>query len=574
MIPMRLRPFLAAIGLGAVLMASAFLSASCSTTKGNLYRSSVSSDAAAAEEAKRRTEEKRRAAAAASPSVPTSPGRPPASTPPPPSPSPQPVSPSTAPGLSANDLAVRFLADAIRAATSGHLSLGGLPDGARVFIDGQLQMSGPSGAAGPGAAGLGAAGPIGSAGGVALGKGLHSVRVEAFGYLPWTKAFSIDILRLTTLEVDMSPAPFSLGAVTATPGSFDPSSPARLGETEISFTASAPGTASIELRDRTGRVVLEKGNLRIWGPRTVVPWNGRGRDGQALPAGEYRMVVSATSFAGSRLEAQGFVKLSDNHVSTSYSSLAGGFSGSVYAPDARILPASRAEATLGMYAVLDRSAALAARLPGFTGIRFGLPGNATEISASAMGVFYPGYNYATSPDSWSIAVSVKTSLHADDTFGLALLMGGSFGSFFAVEAPASWDGPARFPGVNAGLVVESDSGLARVYASLQLAASGYYPNYGADPAVPGFYLWSYLRSGIEFPLPDFLRGQATLSLSAAGRTTPFNEGFAFGLPLSIGAELHWYKPHSPTVFSFYGSGEWASEGNFYFGGGLGIGVLY
>lgn len=534
-----LRPFRSALLIGA--MASALgLGLSCSTTQGSAYSSSVSQDASTAAEAKRRADEKH------SPS----------------NQSPSPAAPSQVnPGQASRpdsyprdggDLAAQLFMSAVRAATSGAIRVSGMPAGTRLYVDGQAS----------------------DASSLILPMGLHSVSATGFGYLPWSSSVEVFMGRTTEVTVNMGRSPFSLGGVRASPPLFDPSMPGALGRTRLSFTATGPGRASVAVFSTEGRLVREVSDIAINSKESVVEWDGRGGDGKDLPSGEYRIRVRATGSEGSSLEAQGFVRVASTHAQTSHSSIASGFGGAFYAPDARILPAGRTDASMGAYAVLDPEDSGAARLPVFGGLRFGLPGDKTEVAVSGMGVFYPGYDF--SADSGLVSATLKTSLSSDETWAWALLFGANAGSYFSVAAPSSWDGPARFPGVSAGLAVESDSSIARAFGSAQLEASDYYPGYGYGegyPELPGFFAWVYLRGGLEFVLPDFLGCEATLSLSAAGRSAPFSRGLSFELPLSMGAELQCYLPGSPLILSAYASGEWASRSSFYLGGGLGLGFV-
>lgn len=530
---------------------ASLLGISCSTTQGSLYGSTVSDDAKAAAEARRRAEEKRRKAAQTAPR-------------PSPTEAPPPSFPETSKEDSdsnGGDLLLRLVFEAARAASSGRLVIAGLPPSARLFLDG---------------GGIDRGG-VGSVPDLLVPAGMHSLRAEAFGYLPWATSVEVQLRSTTTIEISMRAAPMSLGSVAASPAIFDPRAPGGLGRTSISFAATAPGRARFAVRDAQSRLVYESGDIAITEASTTAAWDGRDRRGRDLPTGEYEIAVLAMAATGSEVEARGSVTLSGNRTVSSHSSLAGGFGGPIFSPDARVLPATRVDISTGTMAVLDPSGGADSRLTSFAGMRLGFPGGRGELSLSGMAVVYPGYALENSADSGTLGVSLKTELSANDTWASALILGASLGAYLSsIESlvPSVWDGPARFPGLSAGLVVESDSEIARAFASIQAEASAYYPGY--DPLAvtgEGLYVWSYLRGGLEFGLPDFLGSDATLALSLAGRTSPFNTGFSLALPLSMAVELHYYLPASTWVLSAFASGEWASKHSFYLGGGLGLGRL-
>ncbi|MBL8968908.1 MAG: hypothetical protein JNG85_18030, partial [Spirochaetaceae bacterium] len=103
-------------------------------------------------------------------------------------------------------------------------------------------------------------------------------------------------------------------------------------------------------------------------------------------------------------------------------------------------------------------------------------------------------------------------------------------------------------------------------------ASRYYPGWGdLRWETPGLFAWAYLRGGIERLFSGALGGDLAVAISAAARTEPAGSILAFGTPLSLGLELHWYAPEGGRVISLYGAGEWDYVDSWYFGGGIGIG---
>lgn len=518
--------------------------ASCSTTRGSGYGASASQDSAAAAAAKRDDDKKR--SSSSSPSGGSTYVEPP-------SPYPQPSYGPRPPVYDNDASAAHFFFDLFvavaEAATSGTLVVDGLPSGCVIFVDGTAL----------------------SATSFQITAGRHAIRIECFGYLPWTGVVDIGIGSVTSIAVSLQPEALRLYDIAVDPEAFDPSAPGSLGRININFSSSGPGTATVEIVGRDGSTLYSRQGIAVAGRRTSLSLDGTRDLAGRLEPGSYRVHVTAQDYQGGQADGWGELVVSPYRAGTTFSSLASGFSGALYAPDARILPDGRFQMNAGGYAVFDPSLDGAARLPVFGGIRMGFAGGKAELVVSGMEVSYLGY--ANPPDWYSAGVSLKSAILSNDTTAVSLLLGANYDSFLDVDAAPSWDGPARFSGVTGGLAFEMDSTIARVFGSAQIAGSDYYPGWGAFSDVPGFYSWAYLRGGVELLLPDLAGGEGTFAVSAAGRTSPFSSGLSLTLPLSIGAELHWYAPRSPTVLSVYGSGEWASDNNWYFGGGFGVGLL-
>ena len=518
--------------------------ASCSTTRGSGYGASVSQDSSAAAAAKR-DDSKKRSSGSSSGGGSTYVA--------PPSPYPQPSYGPPPPYYHKDPSAAHFFFDLFvavaEAATSGTLVVDGLPSGCMIFVDGSIV----------------------SATGAQIVAGRHSIRIECFGYLPWTGVVDIGIGAVTNIAVNLEPEALRLYDIAVDPEAFDPSAPGSLGRIGVDFSSSGPGTATVEIVGRDGSALWSRQGIAITGSRTSLAIDGSRDLAGGLEPGSYKVHVIAQDYQGGMADAWGELVVSSYRAGTTFSSLASGFSGALYAPDARILPDGRFQMDVGGYAVFDPTAPGAARLPVFGGVRMGFAGGKAELVVSGMEVSYLGY--VDPPDWYSAGVSLKSAIASSDTTAVSLLLGANYDSFLDVDAAPSWDGPTRFSGFTGGLAFEMDSTIARVFGSAQIAGSDYYPGWGAYSDVPGFYSWAYLRGGVELLLPDLAGGEGTFAVSAAGRTSPFSTGLSLTLPLSIGAELHWYAPHSPTILSVYGSGEWGSDRNWYFGGGFGVGLL-
>ncbi len=495
--------------------------ASCSTTSGGAYQSSAEGDSSAAAIAARRKRES------------------------------PPSSPDDSSG--GGGLLALFFARDDPPPPGGWIEVAGLPEGARLYVDGS-SVRGPT---------------------VRADEGDREVRAEAFGYEPWSERVYVLRDQTIRLEAWMTPARFRFESLEAAPAAFDPEAPGTFGSTLLEWTAAAPGTAALSVLDESGRVIYESRGIAVDSTYGRARWNGSDGSGRPAPAGEYTVRMEGAGGDGTESSLEASVSLTPRSGSARYSSLHGGFSGALFAPDARVLPKGRFQASAGAYALsTPENSDGPARMPVFAGVRVGgLLRETSELAVSAMAVPYLGYT-GYDPSWGSLALSLKTRI-LDGPTAAAFLLSASFASFLdpaSSGTPPDWDGPARYPGLGAGLVLETASRYARAFASAQVMASTYYPGW-ADGRweTPGLFAWAYGRLGLEILVSGFLGGDLTAAVSAAARTEPFGTGAGFRPPLSAGAELHWYAPDSGLVLSAYAAGEWAGFTSWYWAGGLGIG---
>ncbi len=439
----------------------------------------------------------------------------------------------------------------------GWILVRGLPVGATLYVDGRSYAGGSA----------------------EVDAGERFVEARAFGYEAWSARTVVGVGAQVELEAWMPPAAFRLTGLEAAPASFDPGAPGSLGRTRFEWSVSAPGRADLEIRGPDGRTVLSVRDLDLDSAFGSHTWDGRDESRRASPPGTYYARLTAAGEDGGASSLETVVEVTPEADPQRFSSLHGGFSGALFAPDARILPEGSFQASVGTYLLATpRGADSAARMPAFAGVRVGgLFGGKSELVASGMLVPYFGYSGAD-PSWGSVTVSVKTALAGGPRGAAAFLASASVASFLDEASsgfPPSWDGPARYPGLDAGIVLEASTRTSRVFGSLHAHASTYYPGWEDGPqATPGLFAWAYGRAGAEALLPGVLGGDLALALSAAVRTEPFGGTPGFRPPLSVGAEAHWYAPDSGLVVSAYAAGEWAAFSSWYYAGGLGVGFAF
>jgi hypothetical protein len=433
--------------------------------------------------------------------------------------------------------------------------------------------------------------------------GQRRVRVELFGYSSWEADVHVRSGSLVQLQADLRPNPFSLRASTDSGLVFDPTLPGRAGTFTANFIATAPGTCTVAVVDSSGHAIRNLGSRDIASRSVPILWDGRDDRGGLVPPGSYTIRLSGTG-----REPDGRLTVTEAGLQLTLarlpplraSSLHGGFSGAMLAPDTQVLPPGSLQISTGGYAFIDLGdGASKARIPSWTGLRLGgFPLQGSELVLSAMLTSYPGYAVYPPMDGISIGGSIKSPLLASDHLAAALIVRAAAATYTDESNsgwPPSWDGAARYPGVGAGLVFQwtpeggpgrrpsgdpwGTASTGRVFASIEMNAGRFYPGWADDDGtgvweVPGFFAWPYLRAGLETLLDLKDAGRLSVQGSAAARGQPVGTTQGFRPPLSLAGELAWYPPVAPFVLHAYGIGEWKGFYSWYFAGGAGISVLY
>jgi hypothetical protein len=432
---------------------------------------------------------------------------------------------------------------------TGRLVLFGFEEGSSVYVDGAYASDSSR---------------------LELETGAHEIRVRRFGFEDFEAAVDIAEEAESVLELEYVAARFRIESLAANPPSFNPEDPGRLGTCAASIEASAPGGGRASVRDSGDSVLRDLGPVEFRERNSSIRWDGLGNDGEALPSGSYFIIVEGAAPDGSTDSARTEVRIARGDRQRA-SSLYSGVSGALFAPDARAIPAGTFEASAGMEAHLGGAGSgLATPHAGF---RLGLPGSAgSEIALSYMSLLWGGDEGA---NSYSLVAAWKRILGpaSDSPWSTALYIKAGLARYFA-QAPESsiippYDGATRYAGVSLGLPVEFAAGRFRAFASPEIEASSYYPNWYADgyDGTAAIFGWAYLRLGFEALAGDF-----TLCFSGAPRSAPFGDGLGLSYPVPVGLELRWCSPSSPFSLSFVATGQIESGSDFYLSSGLCVGV--
>ena len=158
----------------------------------------------------------------------------------------------------------------------GTLAVRGAPANAEILIDGVAR---------PGTT-------------LALGEGVHTVTIRAFGFTERKEEARIVRGKETAIPGTLERVPFSISAPKALKAAFNPDNPETLGTAGISFTVSAPGEVTLRVFSAEGTKVrtFTIRDFASW--RQTIAWDGRDDAGKALPDGVYTLELTGSGEPG------------------------------------------------------------------------------------------------------------------------------------------------------------------------------------------------------------------------------------------------------------------------------------
>jgi hypothetical protein len=409
--------------------------------------------------------------------------------------------------------------------------------------------------------------------------GWRTIRVRAFGWEEAVKTVYVSRGYTRELPLELVPASFRLSGATLSRRRFNPANAGSLGTTELEFEVSAAGYGMVTIEDVQGDRVFSR-DLTVfdtWSQKLL--WDGRSRNGQALPDGSYRILIETWSVPWDNSEPiyqkAELSVLIDSSISIHPISVLSGLGGLLFAPVPETIPRGS----------------------------FQMEGGLLFGRAPAGGDPWNSLPYA---DAFRLApvenVELAAAMNVLPVFGSDTVVYGALGSvkwqFFRSQGGFPLD---MAGGLSYGWMQEGSLSPFGAGAGVQL----FFPiAYWPDPrfsctltpaliwtgeegypseAVPrillsagGLFTSGYLMAGISIRSEYRFRGSATdpphaVDSPAAARLFPKFASW-FG-PLLIGAEFRIFPPPSNLVFSILGGG-WFFNGEAGAFGGFGIGLIY
>lgn len=389
--------------------------------------------------------------------------------------------------------------------------------------------------------------------------GLHTVRIQAFGYEDWTRDVDVRENQTVRIQAALSRARFRVSGLSASRAVLNPLNPGLLGTVTLSFQVSSSGEGTLTIDNSQGRTVFRRRFPRFTERNQTFVWDGRGENGNSVPDGRYRIIVSGrqTGAAGSSSET---VTLTiDRRTFVELRSVLSGTSGLLFSATPEVLPASSYSIGSIALAHIDSSGAI------------------VPVQVSVRAVPYPGIEIdgqatvqimSTNTVPYSVGVAGKFPLVRSSTrhgFSAALTLKGTYLS------GTNADTLTNFSGLSVGAPLEYRIGPVGIVVMPEVIAAPYAATYTAvaGPVAPTF--WGYGRGGLFLDLGSFATG-----VSAAVKTRPFSQGFGPAtVPLAAGWEVHWLIPDTQLVITGAVAGEYSPgpTGGYYLMAGAGIGFI-
>ncbi len=392
---------------------------------------------------------------------------------------------------------------------------------------------------------------------VRISSGEHKLFVKSFGYKDYFKNIFIGENETETISVNMEKADFALSTLKCSRDTFNPESPGSLGNTEISFEATAPGKADISIKNEKNEILRSFTIPDISSPIQSVVWDGRDNRAVAVPGGRYKISLTGTGKDGLITVFRETSVIINYKERIFFRTLWNGSSGLLFSATADTLPGGCMQLAASVLGHWEKKGSR--NFPINIGFRYS-PKSNIEINLQISSILD-----TEEPTAFIIGFGGKFRLFrtkGTDLFSIAITPRGSF------IGGRSIDRMTNFGGFSTGIPLQMEGGVFKVILTPEIIFSPLKINNSSSKGKIAFYTWGYIRTGL---LLDF-RSIST-GISSAIRLKPFSEGFLIQYPVMLGLELNWIIPGTQMVFSLDFMGEIEKSRKHYFAGGFGIGFL-
>ena len=391
--------------------------------------------------------------------------------------------------------------------------------------------------------------------------GEYTLTAVAFGYRTDVRRITIRENRTTSVVVTLEPAPFAISSLAIANSRFNPRSPGPSGSVVIRFTAAAPGSGEVTIRDEFGIPRFTR-SIEALAAENRVAWDGRDHAGVPLPDGVYTVVVRATGEDGETVVESADTVQIDSSIRVAYRSMIGGTAGTLFAPDTAALPRGSYQVgagSLGRWQVgsdFDRATAhLGIRVGAGAGLE---PALAAEVAVSTQ-----------RPETHlQGTVSLKWA-YSDPPPGPGVRFTGAAQTALTIASgpgtePIPRDTSANHPRWAIAAPVGLVTGPIRVIVAPELAVSDSHPT-ARGARVSGRFplVWGYGRAALIYD-----GGPTMAAVSTALRFEPWLRTVSG--PPSIAVEFHRLIPDTPLFLSLVTAVEFERSGALMIGLGLGV----
>jgi len=387
--------------------------------------------------------------------------------------------------------------------------------------------------------------------------GLNQLEVSAFGYETYREQVDVDENSLTTRNVRLEKAEFTISSVDIGRGFFDPSKPGPSGKILITVRTTNIGTGEARIINEQNQVVYRL-PLRFDSWTRQFSWDGRDSAGETLPDGTYSLVIEAQSESG-QLPISRERNITIHRADALFiQSLWSGSAGLLYASSPQVLPPGSKQLSLLFQSHVSLSGN---RTPANLALRLGFrENNEIDIQTGLI----TGLDVDDVPFFASVSWK-KTLLAPVDRRGFSFA-----GLLKLAYQNVDTDTQTNFTGFSAGIPLAYWIYELGLFFSPELIIAPSTVTFvPAEEPDEGVFAWSYLRFGIVLD-SEF----AMLGISASFRTEPFAKGLGIDLPFPLAAELHWKIRDTPIVLSFAANALIRSINDYFISSGIGIGYIH
>lgn len=387
--------------------------------------------------------------------------------------------------------------------------------------------------------------------------GTYRLTVKAFGFRTYTANVTIKEDETTLVNVTLPPAKLEITDTALSKGVFNPENPGTLGSVTLRFEVTKNGFGNVTVFDSGANPVDAYRFPEFTSWEQSFTWDGRGKDGTALPDGTYTLFIEAED--GERKATDKIEVVIDSKRRIMYGSTFNGLGGLLYCPSAEVLPVWSSQvgfSFLGhiqtiedtpyyrfpMQAALRISPLSSLELLAGVGLKL-TSAEKTPISLSFSGKYQFG-NWKV----FKMAASAKGAFVSNDTE----------------------DTQTNYSGFSAGLPLQLSAGPFSFLFCPEFIISPNRVVYVGNESYPSrpVYIWNYYRTGLWLQWKRIGGG-----LSAAFRMLPYSEGFGIHWPAAAGAEFHFIIPETQVVLVLQGAGEFSPVLGYYLLFGLGVALL-
>ena len=174
---------------------------------------------------------------------------------------------------------------------------------------------------------------------ISLSIGWRTISVEAFGWERISTRVFVEEGSVQKLELFLKPAVFSITNAALRKKRFNPQDSGILGNAEINFFVSAPGSGLLEILDKNGEIIYSAalGPFTGWPQQAL--WNGRNNNGEPASDGTYTLRITGWNDAETEIQSADLSVLVDTSIAMRPHSVASSLAGLFLIPYPEALPA-------------------------------------------------------------------------------------------------------------------------------------------------------------------------------------------------------------------------------------------